>query len=75
LTAFHAVEPVLHQKDAPDLVCRFDYRVLPDGTAIHPGSRYRLARRDWLIDASPYDPAEMTSNDFGGGSADYLCAS
>jgi hypothetical protein len=53
LTAFHAVEPVLHQKDAPDLVCRFDYRVLPDGTAIHPGSRYRLARRDWLIDASP----------------------
>jgi hypothetical protein len=36
-----------------DFVFRFDYKGTPDGTAINPGTEYRLAD-DWLIDQSPF---------------------
>jgi hypothetical protein len=57
MTVFHVLEKVIVEADAPDLVCRFDYRTLPDGRT-YPGTEVRLAR-DWLIDYSAYHPSDV----------------
>jgi hypothetical protein len=43
-----------------DFIFRFDYKVMPDGTAINPGTEYRLAT-DWLIDQSSFQQPDADS--------------
>lgn len=59
MTNYHVVETVLNGGATPaDLTVLFDYKRAADGTVINPGVRYALASPAWLIDASPYHPAE-----------------
>lgn len=41
-----------------DVILRFDYKRLADGTTIHPGTVYYLAADNWLIDKSPMSPVD-----------------
>lgn len=54
VTNHHVMQPVIEQAGAKpkDVVLRFDYKRLEDGTTLNPGTEYRLAA-DWLIDQSP----------------------
>lgn len=56
LTNYHVLKPVLDGLPPAAVECQFDYKVLKDGTA--PYTAVRLAA-DWLIDHSPYSPAEL----------------
>lgn len=66
MTNYHVVEPVILTEQgmtpdggmsarARDVVLRFDYKRLADGTTLNPGTVHHLAA-DWLIDASPMSP-------------------
>jgi hypothetical protein len=46
-----------------DVVLRFDYKRLADGTTLHPGTEFRLTAGEWLIDASPPGPAAGSAPD------------
>jgi len=63
ITNHHVVEAVVEGEQGcttseglqalpSDVILRFDYRRLSDGTTLNPGTTYRLAK-DWLIDKSP----------------------
>lgn len=41
-----------------DVLLRFDYKRLADGTTLNEGTVYRLPAEDWLIDSSPPDPID-----------------
>jgi len=68
ITNYHVVEAVIqgeqgHTTDqksqalSSDVILRFDYKRLADGTTLNPGTVYRLAK-DWLIDKSPMSPVD-----------------
>ena len=58
LTNYHVVEDVIKGLQKPaDVVLRFDYKRGTDGTTLHPGTEFRLAK-DWLIDSSPYSSVD-----------------
>lgn len=55
LTNYHVMEDVIENKVNPDdVILRFDYKILPDGTTISSGNIFKLASKDWLIDYAPY---------------------
>ncbi len=65
MTNFHVMEPVIAAEDgdlsyegprarAADVVCRFDYKVLANGTT-QEGSTFQLAK-EWRVALSPNDP-------------------
>jgi hypothetical protein len=60
MTNHHVVQRVIEQRGAgaDQIVLRFDYKRLKDGTTLNPGKEYRLAA-DWLIDQSPMSPADL----------------
>jgi len=43
-----------------DVVLRFDYKRLADGTTLNPGTVYHLRLVDWLIDSSETEPPGTT---------------
>jgi hypothetical protein len=49
ITNYHVAE-ILNENQA---VFRFDYRILPDGKPLRPGTEYKLKRKDWLRASSP----------------------
>ncbi|MDF5733494.1 MAG: effector-associated domain EAD1-containing protein [Rhizonema sp. PD38] len=54
ITNFHVMEDVINKKiNYGNVVLRFDYKKLRDGTASSEGTEYHL-ENDWLIDESPY---------------------
>ena len=64
MTNYHVMEAVIlgdkghatanGQRALPgNVVLRFDYKRLTDGTTLNPGTQYQLAPQDWLIDSSP----------------------
>lgn len=66
MTNYHVVEAViLGEKGGStgtglsaqpsDVVLRFDYKRLADGTTLNPGTEYRLPAQNWLIDSSPIE--------------------
>ncbi len=61
VTNYHVVEPVIGgQRQPGDIVLRFDYRRLPDGTTLNPGKEYKLAAGPaWLIDGKPYSQVDL----------------
>ena len=60
LTNYHVMEDVIAKSIKPqDVVLRFDYKVLADGTTINSGVVCRLAAGDkWLIHHSEYSPLD-----------------
>jgi len=64
MTNYHVVESVVEKKHGHqpgDVVLRFDYKRLEDGTTLSQGQEYRLVATgtDWLIDHSPYSPVDL----------------
>jgi effector-associated domain 1 (EAD1)-containing protein/trypsin-like peptidase len=68
MTNYHVMEAVLagaegransrgYGAQARDVVFRFDYKKLADGTTINSGRVFRLTVDDWLIDKSPNSSA------------------
>jgi hypothetical protein len=68
ITNYHVVEAVIQGEQGHatsqglralpgDVILRFDYKRLVDGTTLNPGTTYRLAK-DWLIDKSPMSPVD-----------------
>ena len=59
ITNYHVVENVFkHKAKAQDLILRFDYKRLEDGTTLNQGTVYRLDD-DWCIASSPYSQADL----------------
>jgi hypothetical protein len=60
LTNYHVLKSVLDGATAAAKVaCRFDYKVLADGSRV-PGVEVPLHAADWKLDFSPYSAAEQT---------------
>lgn len=61
LTNYHVMEEVIRGKVKPeDVVLRFDFKVLSDGTTINSGTIVKLAAGDgWLVDSSPYSEVDI----------------
>ncbi|MGD8792118.1 MAG: effector-associated domain EAD1-containing protein [Anaerolineae bacterium] len=64
MTNFHVVESLIGDnafQDPADLVLRFDYKRLKDGTVINQGREFRLVAGDgdWLVDHSPYSQVDL----------------
>jgi len=58
ITNYHVMEEVIDKNCSPrEVVLRFDYKRLADGTTINPGTVYRLAE-DWLVDFSKYSSVD-----------------
>jgi trypsin-like peptidase/effector-associated domain 1 (EAD1)-containing protein len=58
LTNYHVLErPLKGQLPAEQVACRFDYKVLSDGSRSE-GTVARLRQDDWKVDACPYSKAE-----------------
>jgi V8-like Glu-specific endopeptidase len=57
MTNYHVVADVLEDRQSVrDVVFRFDYRLLADGTTLNPGTEFRLHDSAWRVDDSPYSP-------------------
>jgi V8-like Glu-specific endopeptidase len=63
MTNYHVVADVLSgQNPASNVVFRFDYRQLADGTTLNAGTTFELHDRDWRVDDSSYsfeDPDKL----------------
>jgi len=64
ITNYHVIEAVIEGEQGRttnrgtsampgDVILRFDYKRLADGTTLNPGTVYHLATENWLIDKSP----------------------
>jgi hypothetical protein len=60
ITNFHVLKKVIEGKLKPSNVAlRFDYKRTEDGSTISPGTVFRLAEPNWLIDHSPYSDIDL----------------
>lgn len=62
LTNYHVVQPVIDKEYGPgDVLLRFDYKRLGDGTYVYPGQEFRLETGGdgWLLDSSPYSKVDL----------------
>lgn len=60
ITNYHVIKPVMDKRYKPsDVVLRFDYKRMSDGTTLNRGTTFNLAQTDWLIDYSPYSPLDL----------------
>ena len=58
ITNYHVLKEVIDQPTlAKQVVLRFDYKRMADGTTLNPGAEFRLAD-DWLLDRSPYSAVD-----------------
>jgi GTPase SAR1 family protein len=63
ITNYHVMESVITKRHKPaQVVLRFDYKRLDDGTTLNPGVEFRLAEKKWLIDHSPLSPLDLKSD-------------
>ena len=63
LTNYHVMESVFkNQVAANNVVCRFDYRQLPDGITVREGSTYKMHQTGWDVANSKYSQADLTVN-------------
>ena len=62
LTNYHVLKPILDgTTPAAQVACRFDYKVLADGSRVE-GVVVGLHATEWKLDFSPNSPAEDTRN-------------
>lgn len=58
MTNYHVLEAVIENKQKPEIVgCRFDYKVLTDGSR-NEGEVVKLQAENWLLDFGRYSRAE-----------------
>jgi hypothetical protein len=63
ITNYHVMEEVIKNPAcAANVVIRFDYKRLANGTTVNEGTTCRLAAESWLLDYSPYSPADLIAN-------------
>jgi hypothetical protein len=68
ITNYHVMMDIIKNPSrAKDVIIRFDYKRLADGTTLNPGTMFRLSTSEWLLDSSPYsnidlldDPGDQT---------------
>lgn len=73
LTNYHVIEPVLSgQVSHAEVSCRFDYKALPDGSAVNPGRAVSLAE-PWDVLHSCYSAADtqVIGGQWGSGELDF----
>lgn len=68
ITNYHVMESVIAGEQSKaaagvkathnDVVLRFDYKRLADGSTLYMGTEHRLADKDWLVDSSPPSPVD-----------------
>lgn len=59
ITNYHVIKSVIDKKASPnDIVLRFDYKRMEDGTTLNDGNCIGLAN-NWLIDSSPYSSVDL----------------
>lgn len=62
LTNYHVVKPVIDEDYGPgDVVLRFDYKRMGDGTYVYPGQEFRLETGGdgWLLDSCRYSKVDL----------------
>lgn len=63
ITNYHVMEDVIKKPArAADVVLRFDYKRLADGTTLNPGTPFRLVAGQWLLDESPYSKVDLLAD-------------
>jgi hypothetical protein len=63
ITNHHVMAKVIAgQRQPADVTLRFDYRKASDGTTVCPGTEFKLAKDNWLIDSSPPSPVDTLVN-------------
>jgi hypothetical protein len=67
MTNYHVIKPLRDGSDArpEDVIFRFDYRRLADGTTLNPGTEYHLLDGDesgWLVDFSEMSVVDGVSD-------------
>ncbi len=63
ITNYHVMKSVIQGQKQPDqVVLRFDYKRMDDGTTLNPGVEFRLAPQNWLIDHSPYSQTDLLAD-------------
>jgi hypothetical protein len=68
MTNHHVLEPVIRgdgTANPEQVIFLFDYKAL-DGTVVNPGTSFRLAQREWLVDHSPISPLDLEFEPKGG---------
>lgn len=60
MTNYHVMQSVIEKKQAAakDVILRFDYKRIQNGTILNPGKEYHLTNDEWLIDSSPPSPVD-----------------
>jgi V8-like Glu-specific endopeptidase len=66
MTNYHVVADVLTTGPnlASNVVFRFDYRQLADGTTLNAGTTFKLHDSDWRVDDSPYSLEDPDNLDY-----------
>lgn len=60
LTNHHVMRQAIEGVAKPeDVILRFDYKKIADGTTINSGTIYHLVKQEWLIDCSPNSPIDF----------------
>jgi Trypsin-like peptidase domain len=69
ITNYHVMEVVIESENghttvggikalSGDVILRFDYKRLADGSSLNTGTIYHLTAKNWLIDHSPMSPVD-----------------
>jgi V8-like Glu-specific endopeptidase len=63
ITNYHVMKDVIaNPASASSVVLRFDYKQLSSGGVVNPGTEYRLASKNWLVDSSPYSQVDLLAD-------------
>ncbi|OAI48269.1 hypothetical protein AYO44_07505 [Planctomycetaceae bacterium SCGC AG-212-F19] len=63
ITNYHLMKDVIAKPAlAEQVVFRFDYKKLADGTTVNPGTEFRLVKNNWLLDHSPYSKVDLLAD-------------
>jgi hypothetical protein len=63
ITNYHVMkEVILNPALADRVVLRFDFKKLADGATLNPGTPFRLVKKNWLLDQSPYSQVDLLAN-------------
>lgn len=65
MTNHHVVADVLNGLTRPlNVVFRFDYRLLPDGKTLNPGTTFKMHASEWRVDDSPFSEDDPDKLDY-----------
>ncbi len=63
ITNYHVMQEVIKNPAVSgQVVLRFDYKKLDDGTTVNKGIEFRLVKQNWLIDSSPHSQVDLLAD-------------